>query len=116
MYTSAKELLLKKGQTGIYEIARGELILKNEINVNSISYATKTFSFNDISFADAVVFLEDAFSVDIKFDSKKFNDCRITAEFANKPLTYILEVINATLNTTYIQQGNTYSITGEGCQ
>ena len=49
-----KELLVNKVQTGIYQIADGTLVLKNEININSISYATKTFYFNDISFDDAI--------------------------------------------------------------
>ena len=116
LYTSNKELLVNKGQTGIYQIKDGTLILKDEININSISYATKTFYFNDISFDDAVVYLENAFSIDMKYDNSVFKDCRITAEFANKPVNYILDVISATLNSTYTQEGNTFNITGKGCQ
>ena len=116
LYTSVKELLVSKGQTGIYQIEDGALVLKNEININSISYATKTFYFNDISFDDAVVYLENAFSIDVQYDKMLFKDCRITAEFANKPVNYILDVISATLNATYTREGNTFNITGKGCQ
>ena len=116
MYTSKKELLVQKGQTGVYEISKGELVLKNGININSISYATRSFSFDDLPFAEAIVYLEDAFSVDIQYDSTGFKDCRLFAEFSNASLSSILDALCATLNSSYTQKENIYYIKGQGCQ
>jgi transmembrane sensor len=116
MYTSAKEITVHKGQTGIYYMPAQDLIIKDTLDVNSISYATRTFSFNDISLVEACHYLEKAFNVRIKPDAQRFAGCRFSAQFDNKPLHYILDVINATLNTTYQQQSDTIYINGNGCQ
>jgi transmembrane sensor len=116
MYTSEKQLLITKGQTGIYIKAKHELRLKDTIDLNSISYATNSFYFNDITLEAASRYLEEAFGVEIEIGEAKTAQCRFTAQFDNKSLAYILEVINATINTTHTQEGNTISITGNGCQ
>lgn len=116
MLTAQKEITVIKGQTGIYYKADGELHLKDTLDVNSMSYATKTFSFINLSLVDACSYLEKAFYVTINIDSAKFSDCRLSAEFNNKPLEYILSVICATLNCSYNKRGVNISITGQGCK
>lgn len=116
MYTTQKEITVIKGQTGVYNRHVGELNVKDTFDVNSISYATKTFSFNDLSFVDACRYLEKAFNVVIKINAEKFSDCRLSAEFNNKSLDYILDIISATLDSSYKKQGNTIYIIGKGCQ
>lgn len=116
MYTQQKEITVNKGQTGIYNKLRQELYVKDTLDINSIGYATKTFSFNDIAFTDACRYLEKAFNVTIDIDTQQFAGCRLSAQFDNKSLPYILDIINATLNTRYQQQGNTILISGNGCR
>ena len=116
MYTEKQSLMVKKGQTGNYTKKDGMLRLKDSIDVNSIGYATNSFYFNDISLIEACDYLGRAFNVDIEIDKTKFSDCRLTAQFDNKSLSYILEVINATFNTTYQQEGTNITINGNGCK
>ena len=116
MYTSENSLMVKKGQTGIYAKGDRTLRLKDTIDINSIGYATNSFYFNDILLIDACKYLAHAFNVDIKIDPKKFGECRLTAQFDNKSLNYILEVINATFNTNSRKEGNIIHINGNGCQ
>ena len=115
MHANNQVLTLKKGQTGIFEKHTMKLKLEDGVDLNGLSYATKTFSFNDLSLKETCAYLESAFRVKIHLDEKKFAECRITTTFQNKSLSYILEVINATLNTSYRQQGNDYFIDGQGC-
>lgn len=115
MYTAQKEIMVHKGQSGIYSIPDQELYVKDTLDINSVGYATKTFSFNDIALTDACRYLEKAFHVTIVPDAQKMAACRLSARFDNKPLDYILNVINATLNTTSSRQGNTIYINGNGC-
>lgn len=116
MYTRQQEITVNKGQAGIYNKQHQELYVQDTFDINSIGYATKTFSFNDIAFTDACRYLEKAFNVTITIDAQKFAGCRLSAQFDNKPLPYILNIINATLNTTYQQQGNAILISGNGCR
>ena len=115
MYTDTKEITVKKGQTGTYTKESGEFNLKDTVDVNSLSYATSNFSFNDMSLARISVYLEKAFEVTILADNNKLLQCRLTAQFENKSLTYIMDVIAATLNIEYSIQGNSVSIKGKGC-
>jgi ferric-dicitrate binding protein FerR (iron transport regulator) len=115
MYTSDKEITIITGQTGIYSKHDGSLNVKDTFDINSVGYATKAFSFNDLSFIEACGYIETAFNVVIKFDKQKFAACRLSAEFNNKSLDYILNIISATLNSSYKKQGDTIYILGEGC-
>jgi transmembrane sensor len=115
MYTDAKEITVKKGQTGTYTRENGKFNLKDTVDINSLSYATNNFSFNDISLARISVYLEKAFGVTIVADNNKLRQCRLTAQFENKSLRYIMDVIAATLNIEYSIHGNTVSIKGKGC-
>jgi transmembrane sensor len=107
---------IKKGQTGIYDKKDQALALKESIDLNSLGYATKSFSFNDLTLPEVCAYLENSFDVRIRVGQEKLGNCRITAQFDNKPLDYILDVISATLNTSYKKEGSTIYIHGEGCQ
>lgn len=116
MYTTAKEITVQKGQTGVYDINKQALYLVDTLDINSFSYATKTFSFTDIALIDACRYLENAFHVNIQLDERQFAGCRLSAQFDNKPLDYILGIIDATFNTTHQQEGDTIHIKGNGCR
>lgn len=113
---SNDEILVKKGQTGIYSRKEHRLYVQDEIDPNSLGYVTKTFSFNDLSLVQACRYLQKAFGVKIQADSQKYRNCRITAHFKEKQLDYILDVMCTTLNLQYTKQNNTYLIHGDSCQ
>lgn len=110
------EITVSRNQTGIYFTGSRKLLVKNGVDVNSISYATRTFQFNDLSLLEVCRYLEKSFDVRIDMDREKFSDCRITAQFDNKPLSYILDVIAATVNATYKINNEQVYIEGEGCK
>ena len=116
LWQKRKEIEIRKGQTGLYRQTDQVLAIREGIDVNSLSYATKSFSFNDLSLPEVCAYLENSFQVSIRADKEKLGNCRITAQFDNKPLDYILDVISATLNTSYTKQGSNIFIHGEGCQ
>jgi ferric-dicitrate binding protein FerR (iron transport regulator) len=112
---ASKVLRLTKGQTAVFTADDKQLVLQAGIDVNRLSYATRTFSFQDLPLAEAKLFLEKAFGVSIMLDKERFHECRITAEFENKSLEYILNVISATLDIHFEKQGTDYTVTGKGC-
>jgi hypothetical protein len=80
-----------------------------------MSYATKNFDFQDMRLAEIIQVLEDAFGSTIKTESPGLLNCRLTAQFENKPLDYIMDIIAATLNLSYSKIGDVLFLSGEGC-
>jgi transmembrane sensor len=113
---NGKDLLVTRGQTGIYQASTYELELKNGIDINEMGYATKNFVFDDLPLSEACHYLERSFNVSIKMQEENFTDCRITAQFDNKPLAYILDVMAATVNASYSIEGKNVHIKGQGCK
>ena len=91
------------------------MIVKRGIDLNSMSYATRSFQFNDQPLLEVCRYLEKSFDVRIDVDRRKFSDCRITAQFDNKSLSYILDVITATVDATYERSNEQVIIEGKGC-
>jgi transmembrane sensor len=115
MLSPAGTIIVKKEQTGIYNTVNHELRVAEGIDPNSMSYATKSFLFRDLPLSVVCNYLEKSFNTRIQFDEKVFNECRITAQFDNSPLNYILDVIAATINFKYTIKNNQVFIQGKGC-
>jgi transmembrane sensor len=115
MYNAASQLMVHKGQTGVYNRKGATFSIKDTVDVNSIGYATGNFYFNDASMEEMIVYLEKTFGVVITADDNRLLQCRMSARFENKPLEYILDVMSATLNIKYTIKGNKVHISGDGC-
>lgn len=117
VYANDKKVDVQKSQTVIFNKKNSELEIKQAIDLNSLGYATGSFYFNDISLVEACKYLEEAFNVKFHFkNTRTFEECRITAEFINKPLDYILDVMAATLNINFNKKDRSISIFGKGCK
>lgn len=115
MFTKEKDILVTKGQTGIYSKAGDRLEVLDSVNANSMSYATKNFDFQDMRLSEIIAVLEGAFGVPIKTEDPRLLNCRLTAQFESKPLDYIMDIIAATLNLSYSKKGDVLFLSGEGC-
>lgn len=115
MYTGNKEIIVSRGQTGMYTEHNNELEVKDSVDVNSMAYATRSFTFTDASLGKISSYLEKAFGVLIHFKNSDLSQCRITARFENKPLDYIMHVISITLHIQYTVQNHIIQIDGKTC-
>jgi transmembrane sensor len=115
MYTNKNELNIAKGQTGIYVEDQDAFTLKDTINVNSISYATREFSFYNMHLADVIQHLQNAYGVIIEVKNKNILNCMVTGYFAEPEVGNMLQVIAVTFKLNYTKEGNTYYLDGEGC-
>lgn len=114
MYTGTGGIFVHKGQTGI--CSGRALTVSNHIDNNSLSYATRDLVFNDMPLSEILVSLENAFAVTVTTDNKKLLQCRITADFHNESITYVMDVIAATLGLTYTIQESKINLKGHGCK
>jgi transmembrane sensor len=84
----------------------------------AIEWQKKDLYFNDISFAEATVKLEQRFKVKISFENEKISACRFTGTALNgENLDQILKVICSFNNASYQAQADgRILIKGEGCE
>lgn len=93
-------------------------VLANVNAQKAIEWQRKDLYFDDISFADAAIKLEQRFKVKISFENKKISACRFTGTALNgENLDQILKVICSFNNASYqIQADGRILIKGEGCE
>jgi transmembrane sensor len=115
MYTNTKELAVAKGQTGVYLKATDEFLLKDSVDANHISYATREFIFYNLSLQQIIPYLEDAYGVTIVARDSNLLPCMLTGRFSEQRFEEILDLIGLTLKFTYTKEGNTYYLHGAGC-
>lgn len=112
MYKAVNEIMVHKGQTGIYTKQNATFSIKDSIDTNSLGYATGTFNFKNATLGEVKGYLEKTFGVTITASKEALSQCMMTGTFENKSLDYIMTVIAATLNITYTIQGNEVHIDG----
>jgi len=115
MYTPERQIEIEAGMKGIYHKQTKELVLLKTENNNSIAYATHSLSFSASTLKDVTAQLSNAYGVQFIFENKKIQDCRLTTEYKNKSLAFIMDVISESLNLTYTIKNNTVYISGDGC-
>jgi ferric-dicitrate binding protein FerR (iron transport regulator) len=72
--------------------------------------------FNNTSLQQLAQTLEAYFNISMHIDNPNLANCRFTATFDQPDITEILKVLSITGNLTYDQQGNQYTLQGNGCQ
>ncbi|WP_276482556.1 FecR domain-containing protein [Paraflavitalea pollutisoli] len=115
MITDQQQISVRKGQSGTYDASRKSLRLSDTVDINSMSYATHSFEFDNVPLREVYASLGKTFNRQFRFEDPATGDCRVTARFDQRSLEYILQIIDATLNLHSSQQGNTIVITGVGC-
>lgn len=107
MERDAQSIIVNGGSTGIYNKRTGTLNLyKDSLDENSYSYATGILDFNNMDLSGVKRILEKTYHVHIYFKDPSLEDLRIHTQFNHQSLSYVLEVIGASLNIQYRVQGN----------
>lgn len=115
MYSAQQQIIIEAGMKGIYHQQTKELELVKTENKNSIAYATHSLSFSGSTLKEITDQLSKAYGVEFNFENKKIQDCRLTSEYKDKSLSFIMNVISESLNLTYTVKENTIYISGDGC-
>lgn len=114
--SSRMAIVVQAGQTADYSENTNTLRLIDSIDINSFSYATRRFSFRDLSLREITGHLENAFATKFSFSQPALDQCRMSADFDNESLEYILSVIASTLNLKYTIDQNTVYFSGDVCK
>jgi transmembrane sensor len=115
MYTSQKKIIIDAGMMGIYRRQTNELVLIKMKDENGIAYATRSISFSASTLKEVSEQLGKAYGVQFVFENEKIQECRLTTEYQNKSLQFIMDVISESLTISYRIKGNTVFLSGDGC-
>lgn len=86
-------------------------------DLNAWGFATRVFKFRDAPLKDVLDRLSKAYGVRFSTGNNALLNCRITTQFDNESLSYILEVLAETLTIQYEfrNHGKQVFISGNGC-
>lgn len=104
--------LLHKGELG--KIDSNLMSVSNIIDINSESWRTGDFKFDNQPLREIIPLIEEYYDVDIK-TSKAIRECKVTAEFEGESLNEVMKTLTSILNIKSKKSGNKISLTGKGC-
>lgn len=109
--------ILTPNQQISYNLLNSKSIQTNVDAKQAIAWQKADLHFEDVTFADAALELEERFNVKINFKNDKTKDCRFTGTaLEGDKLDKILKVICAFNNATYqTKSDGSILIDGEGC-
>lgn len=115
MYKGTENITVKAGQKGEYRVLSQHFTISDTVDIQSMSYATRVFNFENTTLKEVAATLGKAYGIDIVIENKKLENCTMSSSFDNKPLQYILDVISITLNVECRKDRNTVYISGVSC-
>lgn len=111
------EIILSKGESGIYSFDSKAIIKSNISDCNYISWKTKHLVFNDIPLQEVISSINKSYYSNIILGSTSLNNCLVNAEFSNKPLETVIKVISTTFDLTVEKSENGQIIlSGSPCE
>lgn len=108
-------IVVKAGNTGVYDRNARQFHLLADSNRSEYAYATGVLDFQDLPLRDIKSCLEKAYGVKVVFSNPTLGNCRVTTQFVHQPLRYVLDVLASLLDISYSIKGNTIYLTGNGC-
>ncbi|HEY0609541.1 MAG TPA: FecR domain-containing protein [Chitinophaga sp.] len=114
MYHAGGQLTVKAGQTGVYE-PEGHRLYIEAAQAHAPASESRVFDFHDATLAEIMQALGKAYGFKPVFENEQLRDCRMSSEFEDKPLDYVLDIVSTTLNVQIQVKGKVAYISGEGC-
>ncbi len=115
--SAADAVILTPNQRIVFEKSSRKLVpeLVDEPVTIRPQEESDNFIFQEEALPNVLSELSKAFEVEISVDSPALQRCVFTGDLNGLPLHIQLSLICRSVNGSYEQKGNTYSITGEGC-
>lgn len=108
-------VLLKAGETGIYNKKTGKFNLQSIQNINVTSYTNNVFVFQNTRLSEVIQQLRKVYDANIVFGNDSIRDCTISVTFENEEIEVILSIIAETLDLELKFEDKVYTFNGNGC-
>lgn len=94
-----------------------EKITKEKINnFNHKAWKTGIIEFKEAPLFEVIETLNKTYNISIIIENEELNNCKLTANFNNRPISFIFEILKLNFDIEIIQEGDKYIITGEKCK
>jgi transmembrane sensor len=108
-------IVIRKGETGIYDKSAKTFHKTGISETNVISYKTRVFVFRNTNLVEAVNQLNSVYPESIRINDTMLMKCPITVTFDNEDLATIANVIAETLGLKVIKSPDGYILEGKSC-
>lgn len=108
-------ILLKAGNTAVYDRNRSELKLQATANPNAFSWKTREIFFENTPLIEAIRLINKVYSSNLVLVNPDLNECAITVSFKNQSLDAVMNVLQSTLDLSFEKHGDRVEIEGPGC-
>lgn len=107
-----QDVLILPGEKGI--VYNHNQVVEKDINRNPNFLAWKThhFKFSQMPLDEVIMCLEKVYQVDILLKESELNDLMLTAQFEEKPVDFILNVIRLTFNLNLSAENEQFILSG----
>ena len=112
----AASVLLKAGDSGVFDKVEDSLNKKESKNENAVSWKTGQLIFENTQIREVKEVLERYFDVKINTSDEKILNCHFTGVYQKPELEQILEVLKFSLNVEIEKGQNEFTLKGEGCK
>ncbi len=110
-----EEVILTKGEKGIFNKKTGELLEVLNDDPNYLSWKTKQMTFDDMPLEQVIDKINEVYHAEVQFENTKLKNCTLTTSFNQQSLHEVLEVIKKTLNLQAAEEGDIILLNGKGC-
>lgn len=109
-------VLLNPGEKAVLRIDQNMISKSTNFDPNYMAWKTKVLVFDNITLAEVVNTLQNAYQTPVKIANPALSECRVTASFDGQSLESVLEVIKETLDLQVKQNGESIEISGKSCR
>lgn len=93
-----KEVLLSPGEKGTFYITNNLLEKSVNSDLNFLAWKTHNLVFNEVPLHEVIRCLEKVYHIDIHIKEPELSELVLTAQFDQKPVDFILDVVRLTFN------------------
>lgn len=111
--SSLDSVYVRQGSTVTFRQA--EKAVSKENDPNTWAYATHALSFKDLPMQQVIAAVEKTYACSVSVSNDNINKCALTGYFNSDSAEEVLHLISETLNLTLQQNGQVFTLEGDGC-
>ncbi|MFH1320982.1 MAG: FecR domain-containing protein [Bacteroidota bacterium] len=106
---------LEKGDRGVFSRISKKVVREINTNHNFLYWETGILAFKETPLPEVIKVLNKEFNQNIVLGNENLENCILTAEFNNKSVEAIAEILEATFGLEVKREGNKIILLGNGC-
>ena len=110
-----EQIILRAGNSGIYNSRKHELILESNYNPNNFAWKSRELFFEDTPLMEVADLIGKVYNVNVVIPRAELASCPITVSFSGQDLEAVLNVLEVTLDLEISRSGDVITLNGDAC-